>query len=126
MNPGKSADRFPTEKQRNNPASGSTPDTRKLSSLHVWQEPERLEPIIILRLPAVLERIQRSRATLYAMGDKNHPSYDPLWPSAIRLGARSVGWIASEVDAWIASRVAFSRISSNSHLKDTHGVSGVR
>ncbi len=31
------------------------------------------------------------------------------FPEPISLGARSVGWIGSEVDAWIAQRIAESR-----------------
>jgi len=34
------------------------------------------------------------------------------FPKPIRLGPRSVRWIASEVDAWIAERVAQSRPAS--------------
>ncbi|MBM3566603.1 MAG: AlpA family phage regulatory protein, partial [Alphaproteobacteria bacterium] len=30
----------------------------------------------------------------------------------IKLGARSVGWLASDVDAWIAERIAESRSAS--------------
>jgi prophage regulatory protein len=31
------------------------------------------------------------------------------FPKQIRLGRRSVGWLASEVDGWIAARIAESR-----------------
>ena len=34
------------------------------------------------------------------------------FPKQIHLGPRSVGWLASEVDAWIAERVAESRPAS--------------
>lgn len=62
--------------------------------------------VSILRLRKVLERTGFSRSTLYlriAAGS---------FPRPISLGGRSVGWVDSEVDAWIASRVAESRSES--------------
>ncbi|MCU1224256.1 MAG: alpA [Edaphobacter sp.] len=62
--------------------------------------------VSILRLRKVLERTGFSRSTLYlriAAGS---------FPRPISLGGRSVGWVDSEVDAWIASRVAESRLGS--------------
>lgn len=67
------------------------------------------DSIVILRLPQVIERIGLSRATIYAMSDKNHNSYDPTWPTSIRLNLRSVGWLSSEIDAWLVSRIVSSR-----------------
>ena len=29
-----------------------------------------------------------------------------LWPRAVALGARSRGWLTSELDAWLAARAA--------------------
>ena len=34
---------------------------------------------------------------------------DGSFPQPIRLGARAVGWIESEVDAWIREQIAASR-----------------
>jgi len=31
------------------------------------------------------------------------------FPKPIQLGAQSVGWLASEIDAWLRERVAASR-----------------
>jgi len=31
------------------------------------------------------------------------------FPKAIKLGARSVGWLESEINAWIEAQVAASR-----------------
>ena len=57
----------------------------------------------ILRLPNVKTRTGLSRSTIYAMiKDKRFPKY-------ISLGARSVGWLESEIEAWIESRVNSSR-----------------
>lgn len=55
---------------------------------------------IILRLPAVKNRYGCSRSTLYLRISQG------LWTKPVHLGARSVGWPASEVDALIAARIA--------------------
>lgn len=52
------------------------------------------------RLPSVLARVGRSRASLYrdiAAG---------LFPEPVKIGARAVGWDAREVDRWISQRFA--------------------
>jgi prophage regulatory protein len=62
-------------------------------------------PERILRLPAVKARCGLSRSTLYnriATGD---------FPPSVALGARSVGWVESEINAWIAARIDASRKS---------------
>lgn len=54
----------------------------------------------ILRLPAVRHRSGHSRSTLYdriAQG---------LWTSQIKIGPRSVGWLADEVASLNAARIA--------------------
>lgn len=54
----------------------------------------------LLRLPAVRERVQLSRSSIYeraAAGD---------FPAPIKIGPRAVAWRASEIDAWIAARIA--------------------
>lgn len=55
----------------------------------------------ILRMKQLLERTQLSRATLYVL-----MASDPTFPRKIQLSARSVGYLESEVDAWIMSRAA--------------------
>lgn len=57
----------------------------------------------ILRLPNVKARTGLSRSTIYAM------IKDQRFPQHIRLGARSVGWLENEVEAWIESRIKVSR-----------------
>lgn len=55
----------------------------------------------ILRMKQLVERVNLSRATLYVL-----MSSDPTFPRKIRLTERSIGFLESEVDAWIASRAA--------------------
>ena len=53
----------------------------------------------ILRLPAVVDKTGLSRATVYRR----------FGHMRIALGANSAGWLESDIDAWIAERVAASR-----------------
>lgn len=57
----------------------------------------------VLRLPQVRKRTGLSRSGLYAAQKAGN------FPRSILLGARAVGWLQSEVDAWIAERIANSR-----------------
>jgi len=54
----------------------------------------------ILRLPEVKARTGLARSTIYLRMSEG------AFPEPISLGARSVGWIESEIDAWIARRIA--------------------
>lgn len=60
-------------------------------------------PETILRLPAVEARIGLSRSTIYQLVAQRR------FPRQIALGARSVGWLESEVDQWLAGQVERSR-----------------
>ena len=55
--------------------------------------------IKIQRCPRILERTEWSRSTLYLKVQKGE------FPRPIKLGQRSVGWIKSEVDEWLESRI---------------------
>lgn len=57
----------------------------------------------ILRLRSVLSRTGLSRSMAYDLMGKDQ------FPKPIGLGARAVGWLESEIDAWIAQRVKASR-----------------
>jgi len=58
---------------------------------------------VVIRLPEVLRRIGISRSKLYADVKSGE------FPSPISLGARAVGWLDTDVDGWIASRVEAAR-----------------
>ena len=55
----------------------------------------------ILRMKQLIERTQLSRATLYML-----MATDPTFPRRIKLTPRTVGWLESDVNVWIASRAA--------------------
>jgi prophage regulatory protein len=60
----------------------------------------------ILRLPSVKARTGLSRSTIYlrvACGE---------FPRPVSLSSRAVGWLQSEVDQWLAERIARSRAKS--------------
>ena len=57
----------------------------------------------ILRMKQLVQRTHLSRATLYAL-----MSTDPTFPQKIKLTARTVGYLETDVDAWIASRAESS------------------
>jgi prophage regulatory protein len=63
----------------------------------------------ILRLPAVKAETGYSRSTIYLRVSQG------LWPLPVSLGARSVGWPASEVAAINAARIAGK---ANSEIRD--------
>ncbi|MBS1169620.1 MAG: phage transcriptional regulator, AlpA [Burkholderiaceae bacterium] len=60
-------------------------------------------PQNILKLPAVISRTTLSKSSIYA-GVKNG-----TFPAPIQLGARSVGWIESEISEFIQARIKASR-----------------
>ena len=59
-------------------------------------------PENLLRLPRVKARSGLSRSQIYALGARG------LFPKPIKAGRASL-WIKSEIDSWIAQRVAESR-----------------
>lgn len=57
----------------------------------------------ILRRKQVEARTGLSRSTIYQM------MAEEKFPKAIQLSAQSVGWLSSEIDGWINSRISASR-----------------
>jgi prophage regulatory protein len=54
----------------------------------------------ILRLPAVEAAAGFKKSKLYAMVKEGQ------FPQPVRLGNRSVGWLAEEIQAWISARAS--------------------
>lgn len=54
----------------------------------------------LLRLPAVLDRVGVSRASLYRMIAAGE------FPAPVHLSARSVAWPEADVSEWIEARIA--------------------
>jgi prophage regulatory protein len=57
----------------------------------------------LIRLEAVKARTCLSRSTIYAY------MRDGRFPQPVSISERCVAWIESEIDAWIADRIAITR-----------------
>jgi len=62
-----------------------------------------LDDVIFLRLPEVKAVTGLSKSSLYAL------IRERTFPRPVRLGARSVAWVKSEVRQWAVERVNASR-----------------
>jgi prophage regulatory protein len=60
-------------------------------------------PRVILRLRQVSARTGLARSTIY---ERIHAGE---FPAQVPLGARAVGWLEADIDAWIAAQVERSR-----------------
>ncbi|MGN7975444.1 helix-turn-helix transcriptional regulator [Serratia sp. 22264] len=60
-------------------------------------------PKILIRLPEVQRRTGFSKAWLYRLVSLRR------FPSAVKIGARSIAFVESEVDDWINQRIDESR-----------------
>lgn len=57
----------------------------------------------VLRLPLVKTRTGLSRSTIYLR------IAEGSFPKPVSLGARAVGWLESDIEQWLNSRVEESR-----------------
>lgn len=63
----------------------------------------RLDEVAFLRLPEVKALTGLSKSSLYVL------IKEKSFPAPVRLGARAVAWVRSEVRQWAAERVNASR-----------------
>ena len=61
------------------------------------------ETLSILRLKDVVQRIGLSRSTIYQRMS------DGTFPESISLGDRAIGWVESDIDAWLRQQIEASR-----------------
>ena len=66
-------------------------------------------PVVILRRRQVEARLALSRSCIYDKLSVTSPRYDSTFPRPIRLGLNAVGWVESEIDRWLQSRIQASR-----------------
>lgn len=59
------------------------------------------ESKVIIRLPKLKHLLGVSRSTVYLRLNPKSKYYDPMFPKPIRLGAKAVGWLLSDVYAYI-------------------------
>ena len=67
------------------------------------QSPAFVPAVQILRLPQVCKITGLGRSMIYQLESEHR------FPSRVRLGLRAVGWVESEVQNWLASRIAHHR-----------------
>ncbi len=64
----------------------------------------------ILRRKQVEARTGLSRSSIYSKIRGTRPGeHDPTFPKPVYLGAKAVGWVESEISAWIAAQIEKSR-----------------
>jgi len=54
----------------------------------------------LLRLPAVKNKTGASTNEIYT------GMQDGTFPASVPIGLRTVGWVESEIDEWVAARIA--------------------
>lgn len=67
----------------------------------------------VIRIPEVETKAGIKRSSIYERLDPESKQYDPTFPRPFSLGGRSIGFLESEVDAWIELRAANRRIYRN-------------
>ena len=60
---------------------------------------DAVTPVQILRLPQVCKVTGLGRSMIYQLESARR------FPCRVRIGARAVGWVESEVQRWLADRV---------------------
>lgn len=60
--------------------------------------PDSIQPPSIERLPKVIQRTGLGRSSIYAAIARGD------FPPPVKLSARAVGFVSSEIDQWIANR----------------------
>jgi prophage regulatory protein len=68
--------------------------------------------LTILRRKQVEARTGLSRSSIYArlrQNPKRPGDYDPTFPKPISVGAKAVGWIEAEIEAWLTAQIKKSR-----------------
>jgi prophage regulatory protein len=65
-----------------------------------------MEAEAFLRMPDVMRRTGYSKSRIYALITRGE------FPQQVQIGERATAWLKSEIDSWIAARIAASRESS--------------
>ena len=79
------------------------PYSQKPAELNLDGASSKLDDVAFLRLPEVKAITGLSKSSLYAL------IKEKSFPAPIRVGARAVAWVRSEVRQWAAERVHASR-----------------
>lgn len=93
------------------PFPSSSPEAIRRRSLHPRESlgsdqneiASNVDEVTFLRLPGVKEITGLSKSSLYAL------IQEKSFPAPVRLGARTVAWVKSEVRQWALERIRASR-----------------
>lgn len=92
------------------PGCGTQPNTRANSlATSTVAASGNSKPIVILRITQVMARTGVKRSTIYDWLNPEDPRYCPHFPRQVKLGASAVGWVESEIDAFLETLVKTSR-----------------
>ena len=67
--------------------------------------------LTMLRLPTVKSRTGLSRSSIYLRISEG------TFPKQILLGKRTIGWVESEIEAWLSNQIEQSRNAKSSKAK---------
>ncbi len=59
-----------------------------------------------IRMQDVKKKIGVSRSTVYDWINPKSPRFDNSFPKPVRLGINSIAWVDSELEDWLAKRIA--------------------
>ena len=62
-------------------------------------------PIRLIRIKEVIERVGIGRSTIYDWMNPRSPRFDSTFPKPIKLGSNSIAWLEYDIDSWILSKV---------------------
>jgi prophage regulatory protein len=85
---------------------------RKAPSWSFAMAAQKQTATTILRRKQVEVRTGLSRSSIYARlrhNPKRPGDFDPTFPKPVSVGAKAVGWIEAEIEAWLTTRVQKSR-----------------
>jgi prophage regulatory protein len=77
-----------------------------VTNINLKQNSQPLEKPRIIRWPIVHDKVGLCRSHVHKLVSQG------LFPHPIKLGLRSSGWVESEIDTWLAQRIAASRHNS--------------
>lgn len=58
----------------------------------------------VVRMREIYERVGLRRSAIYNKLNPRSKGFDPSFPRPIPIGARAIGWLVPEIEAWVASR----------------------
>lgn len=95
-----------------------------MTTLHATQPTQQLTQttyeLRVLRIQQVAEKLSIGKSTIYDWLNEQSPRYDNTFPKPIKLSAKSIGWLSSEIEVWLLNRVNLTREEHLSTLLPIH------